>query len=122
MSNKAIAYVQKKDFKDAEHVFDELIRALQRSLGYLTRAACTSKGRYDEGYGGLRSGREDRPVPPVLWQPRPGAINRGVTLRGALKGFQRDHTPQHSRGRLLHQLRPGARYRMNDLRGEWRTM
>ena len=27
MSNKAIAYVQKKDFSDAEHVFEDLIRA-----------------------------------------------------------------------------------------------
>ena len=40
MSNKAIAYVQKKDFSDAEHVFEDLIRAHPKySLGYLTRGA-----------------------------------------------------------------------------------
>ncbi len=40
MSNKAIAYVQKKDFTDAENVFEDLIRAYpNHSLGYLTRGA-----------------------------------------------------------------------------------
>ncbi|MDR1745821.1 MAG: tetratricopeptide repeat protein [Tannerella sp.] len=118
MTNKAIAYIQKKDFSEAETAFNELITAYPKySMGYLTRGAMyMEKGDTALALQDYDKAVEIDPYYAPCYGNRAIVLYQTHRLKEALSDLN-EAIRLNTRESGYYINRGLVRYQMNDLRG-----